>query len=700
MLSKLVITLAILTFCSAVTAKDFYVSPSGSDSLNGLSPSANYWTKTGPFKTLARAQQAIRKLKAAGKFNEAITVHVGKGTYQLQSALEFDDRDSGLPSQEILWIGEKGTSIISGGITLKNCQPYNAANPLQILSCPLNADTVANIQRENNHRIQGNSPAFEIFINERRMHLARWPNEDWAHIKVPLDENTRFSVFEKMPQFSGDLSNAQVHIFPGNDIYDHYTGVSTIDFVNNQINLSSETIYKLTSGRRFYLQNLEAALDVQDEWFYDQTNNKILFIPPIGTTQNNIVLSSAKNLLMINDASHIGFKNLTFRHSTGAAIRTQRSESVLFDNLEINNIAGTAIYAPENTNITISNNHIHDVGTGGILISGGDRPTLTASGNLIDNNHIDNYDAILFTYSPGVSTNGVASVITHNLIENGHGNGVFLYGNDHLIEKNEISQVCQQSDDCGAIYSGRDWTYRGNIVRYNYLHDFSGYQLKTLDIANNIIQYTREGTRGIYLDDAVSGFTVFGNILVNAGSISIQLGGGRDHHIENNVIKTSTYAIYIDQRFGSYNWDNNRDSLKTMPITSSVWLTKYPELGAPMAHDTWPEGNSIQRNVILSTNSLGYSLFYVLPPQGNTVGNNLAWHASSDIRVYYQILGTFIGKNRAPWRDWLSHSIENNSINEDPCLNISGSKISIGCTNSPLSKIGFQIPPSDIGIFQ
>jgi len=683
-----------------VAAKDFYVSPSGSDSLNGLSPSVNFWTKTGPFKTLTRARNAIRQLKAAGKFNEAITVHVGKGTYRLQSALELDDRDSGSPDQEILWVGEKGTSVITGGIPINNCQPYSAADTLQIFSCPLKADTVVNIARENNNRFQGNAPEFEVFVNENRMHLARWPDNSWAHIRLPLNDKTRFSVFEQMPKLLGDLSDAQVHIFPGNDIYDHYTGVSKIDFINNLIALSSETTYKLASGRRFYLENVEEALNSTEEWFYDKANNRILLIPPTNAIPNNILISAAKNLITINASHHIGFHNLALRHSTGAAIRINHSDKVTLENLEISNNGDKAISALENTNISISNNHIHDTGTGGIIISGGDRPTLKASGNVVNNNYIHDYDVGLFNYAQAIETSGVASVISHNLIKNGNGKAILIHGNDHIIEKNEISNICNQTGDCGAIYSGRDWTYRGNIVRYNYLHDFSGYQLKLLDIEKNIIQYAPEGARGIYLDDAVSGFNVFGNIMVNAGTISLQLGGGRDNRIENNVFKTSYFAIYSDRRYGSYNWDNNRDSLKTMPITSALWSHKYPELGIPMAHDTWPEGNSIQRNIIISTNNLGFSLLYMLPSQGNSIGNNIVWHDSSNIRVFYEVVGTMIGKDRALWSNWIDQGIETKSLNEDPCLNISGSIVRIDCTNSPATKIGFQLTPSDIGLVQ
>ena len=49
-------------------------------------------------------------------------------------------------------------------------------------------------------------------------------------------------------------------------------------------------------------------------------------------------------------------------------------------------------------------------------------------------------------------------------------------GNEHLIEFNEIHDVCHESNDAGAIYGGRDWTMRGTVIRYNYFHDISGFE--------------------------------------------------------------------------------------------------------------------------------------------------------------------------------------------------------------------------------
>ena len=34
--------------------------------------------------------------------------------------------------------------------------------------------------------------------------------------------------------------------------------------------------------------------------------------------------------------------------------------------------------------------------------------------------------------------------------------------------------MCYETGDVGAIYTGRDWTFRDNVLRYNYMHDIHG----------------------------------------------------------------------------------------------------------------------------------------------------------------------------------------------------------------------------------
>lgn len=694
MINKTAITLALLAFASFAGAQDFYVSPQGDDQANGLSAQAD--GGSGPFRSLLRAQMAIRELKKAGQFNAPVSVHVLGGEYILTKPLEFDIRDSGFAERPISWQGEQGPVLISGGIRLTNCQPADAGR----WRCPSNGLELERIKYLENNRKKGNIPGFELFVNEQRLQLARWPNHDWAHIKLPLDERSRFSVMEKLPAVARDLKDAQVHIMAGNDWFDQYVGVAALDANANSLSLSANTSYPLVSGRRFYLQNIASELDAPGEWYYDRAAASIDFIPPPGVTPTDIVVSAQSNLLQIKGANYLSFDTLSLRHSTDLAVGIDRSHHVNLNKLEINNVGSRAIEIKASNNISVNNSHIHHTGEGGILSAGGDRKTLEATNNLIHNNHIHDFGQNILTYSPAIEFTGVGSQATHNLVEQAAGTGIQITGNDHLLEKNEVHHVCEQASDCGAIYSGRDWSFRGNIIRHNSIHDISGYGMASADAANNKVSYVRpHGARGVYLDDAVSGFSVTGNLFNNAGQMAIQLGGGRDNSIENNIFVTNDYAIWLDNRWPSYNWSVNRKNLQQVPYQSAIWRGKYPKLAEPMHNESWPEGNSVQRNIIVSHKAGGLSLRYMLPAYGNSIGHNLLWADGGQFHVDYDILDRLKKAGGATWQQWLAEGIEQDSRLADPCLNISGNNATF-CADSAAKQIGFFPLPGDIGLLK
>lgn len=687
--------LAFLWLCQSAEAQDFYISPQGSDQANGMAAKAGPADTNGPFLTLARAQQAVRDLKKNGQLKEAITVHIEAGYYQLSRPLDFDIRDSGFAGREVSWQAENGPAIVSGGIDLQSC----AAGDAGVWSCPTEGLALERIKYPDSNRKRGNIPGFELFVNDQRLQLARWPNSDWAHIKTPLAERTRFDTFEPLPTLPDDPASVQAHILAGNDWYDQYLPLLATDRQHNEITLAANTAYPLTSGRRFYLQNIQSELDAPGEWFYDKANSKILFMPPHGAAPKLMAVSALQNLINIKGAGHLAFRHLTFRYATGVGIAINNAAEVLLDGMEIANIGGRAVEAVNSSNITVANSHIHDTGEGGILIVGGDRNTLQASNNQVHNNHIHHFGRIVMMYTPAIEVAGVGARVTHNLIEQSPGAGIMIYGNDHLLEKNEIHHVCEQAYDCGAIYSGRDWTFRGNMIRYNSLHDIQGYGLKIVDANQNRAIYTAGGARGVYLDDAASSFNVTGNIFNRAGDMSIQLGGGRDNRIENNLFVTDSYAILVDNRWPAYNWMENKKRLTVVPYRGSIWRGKYPELAEPMLHENWPEGNSIRRNVIITNNAGRPAVRYQLPEYSNVLADNLVWSNSGSFGVDYDILDRLKKAGGAPWQTWINEGVEHGSLNADPCAVIDGNRVKF-CAESPVYKIGYQALPEDIGLIK
>jgi hypothetical protein len=115
----------LLVVCAILTAQasaqtTFYVTTSGNDSWNGLSPTYTGGTN-GPFASLAKAQLAVQPLART----QAVTVEVGNGTFYLPlsptnpGTLIFGTADSGSATYPIVWKNYPGAlPVVNGGVLI------------------------------------------------------------------------------------------------------------------------------------------------------------------------------------------------------------------------------------------------------------------------------------------------------------------------------------------------------------------------------------------------------------------------------------------------------------------------------------------------------------------------------------------------------------------------------------------------------
>jgi hypothetical protein len=233
---------------------------------------------------------------------------------------------------------------------------------------------------------------------------------------------------------------------------------------------------------------------------------------------------------------------------------------------------------------------LYDLANGAIRVAGGDRASLTASGHEVINNHIHHFSQWLRTGQYGVMIDGVGQRVAHNLIHDAPFEAMYLRGNDHLIEFNEVHHVCLETGDAGAIHTGRDYTWQGNRICHNYWHHLKGPGL--------------HGVTAVYLDDFSSGFTVHGNLFVEAGR-GVQLGGGRDNIVSNNLFLGCEPAVHLDAR--GLGWASNYfsaeftwlfDRFAEVEGNRPPYSIRYPALRT-LRQDSppVPKGNRITGNI-------------------------------------------------------------------------------------------------------
>jgi hypothetical protein len=388
---------------------------------------------------------------------------------------------------------------------------------------------------------------------------------------------------------------------------DVHMNATRIDPATKTITLALPPSFGIAAGQPYYAENLLEEITTPGEWYLDRTTGILYFWPPAPLKRCDIVVSLLpKPLIALQDTAYITIRGLTLEAGRADLCIISGGMHNCLDHCLLRNggTNGATITGVDNG---LSYCEVTGVGDTGVDLSGGDRPTLAKAGNYVRDCHIHHYARTDGSYRPAVCLHGVGQIVAHNLIHDAPHNAILFSGNEHLIEYNDIHDVCQRSSDAGAIYTGQDWGLRGNVIRYNFLHDISSPFFLSIDEGN---------VTGVYLDDGGSGIRVFGNIFYRIAGHALELGGGRDNRVENNIIVRCGDALSADHRVMTWlspgalgkSW-NYLAALEKEGIhyQQAPWATAYPELAripndptamtGAGAHWLAPEGCIFSRNI-------------------------------------------------------------------------------------------------------
>ena len=188
------VVLALALGLGAVGGADFYVGPNGDD--------GNAGTQEKPFATLERARTAARTLKAKGRpLPGEITVHVAAGRYLRTESFILTGADSGGPGEPMVYRGAcQETRQIAGQIVpAERFLPINDAAVLARLD-PAARGKVLQLDLKPLHvqhagpfppSFKGSGGLLELFFNNTRMPLARWPDQGYATMRQVLDSGLK-----------------------------------------------------------------------------------------------------------------------------------------------------------------------------------------------------------------------------------------------------------------------------------------------------------------------------------------------------------------------------------------------------------------------------------------------------------------------------------------------------------------------------
>ncbi len=633
---------------------DFYVSTKGNDSNSG--------TKDAPFLTIEKAVEAVRKTDKTSK--NGITVCIEAGEYRV-SSLVFTKEDSGTAQCPITYCAYGGEVILNGGVTLSH-DSFKSVTEYPEISERLSPEARENVVVVNlteapysltkddwgkiyaigsYHTASSYDGDYtgelycELFVNDKRQTLARYPDNDYLYTeevaktglgkesdgalteikdwdKIRNPESDVYKVNSELAnRIAGWKTLEDVWMF-GYWKYDWADASSPIGSFNAQtgeISPKFVSLYGTKTDAPYYFFNVLEELTSEGEWYLDRENGLLCLWKPKNFEEAQIDLSLSLNPVINAEADYLTFDGITVKGTRSDAVIITGDNNTV-QNCLIKNVSGNALVMYGSNNLAY-NNEITRTGKGGIYISGGDTETLTSGNSKADNNYIHDWSEIYQTYQPAVTLEGVGNICSHNEMANSPHEAITYRGNNHIIEYNNIHDVCLLSDDAGAIYSGRSWVWYGNVIRYNCIYNVGSGEHKP---------------DGIYLDDALSGQQIYGNLLVNIPRNSIHIGGGRDNVVTNNIIVNSGQnAIYFDERArdGALNngWFTHAhigsgdmwDALYASPWQSEIWQNAFPEYKT-MTDD------------ISESDSAAY-----IPNPASTVKGNLIFNKYKEIGAVY-----------------------------------------------------------------
>ena len=447
------------------------------------------------------------------KFSEYdIRIEIEPGRYFIDETVEI----IGKHNVEIKALGDV---FFDGGVILKNADIRHYKDDILCIDLKPYGIKPGEYGNRGMARNYINSPN-ELFINSEPFAAARYPKKgiitylegdviDGGNIPRDGDYGIRGAKIkcrdEKIKNW-GSAADAYLGGLPSQSWADDCIKIKSINPETGIIETTDPHLYGFaaTGHSGWYIVNLLEELTEPGEYYTDVKNQMLYFIPKSGAEDALLQFSVLdKVMLAVENSSDITIEGITFENSRSSGIYIEGGDGNKIKSCTFRNLGTLAVQIGQGaepiklgyaschgeyakgveppkpisremgswyqrlydyaawdnfggTNHSIEGCKIYNTGTGGVLLSGGNRKKLIPGNNRVYNCEFYRNNRLDKTYKAAVNIMGVGNKIEHCEIYDLPGMAIYMHGNDHIIEYNKIHDVLLEVSDSGAIYMGRD----------------------------------------------------------------------------------------------------------------------------------------------------------------------------------------------------------------------------------------------------
>jgi len=559
------------------TLSTLYVSKkTGHVAYTGFTPVTDAF-RNGPLSDLEDAFRYIREMRQAG-YMQPITIRILDEEYPVSAPITIDSTISNVTIESCTH------TILCGGYLVTGWQ-HDSFNGIPCFSAE-----IPEIQTISSQTTTSEQPTWytDFYVDGKRAEFSRYPetgtltstqvendsNELCAHSNWFIAEKEDFDTITNLHNLTDCIISYNHHWI------DEHSRIADFDDKTGKITFETPSTFTISPKRErsalhYVIEHVAETFRQPNQWYLDRTVGKIYYIPayqeqtpenikaylPIcdkifvlkGTPEQPVANITLKNLHYAytrGEGEWIGFDGVRGSadvQSTFSGTGTLEMEYAHNCSIEQCTISCTGIHGIHLyngcQNIRIENNILHDIGAGGIALSGGVLGSDQAEHTCyitIHNNHL---------YGLGKRYYAACGILLRHAYNN-------------RISHNEIHDLYYSGISAGWVWGYADSICRDNLIEFNHIYDLGknvlsdmggiyllGKQPGTI-VRNNIIHGVNckhYGGWGIYTDEGSSFILIENNICCD-----LCCNGMNQHYGSMNTVRHNIFAGTIEHpvKFG------------------------------------------------------------------------------------------------------------------------------------------------------